>query len=138
MNTLAFEFVNDNSISAIAFAFFSALFGAISVVIVQLSRQRTEVREARESATLAAKQTQNVSNGFASNVNDKLDTVITAIQQVRKTTDDTSTALREHLEWHLNERQKNADSEQGNSGKSRPQRQQNRERSGGRHRRKGQ
>jgi hypothetical protein len=104
MNTLhlAGELVNDNSISAIALTFFTALLGLMSIIAKGVFDTRKTTREAKseagqanESAQAAQANTTNISNGFAGTVVRKLDTI-------EGKTDDLSKAFREHLEWHIN------------------------------------
>lgn len=100
--TLAEGFVNDNSISAIALGFFTALTGLLGIVIkgvfdtrAETKRATTEAQQANKSAIKARENTQNVSNGFAS-------TVLGRLESIDEKTDDLHRALRSHLEWHVN------------------------------------
>ncbi len=102
------ELINDNGISAIALAFFTALFAAVSSIGVAIvnNRKKTEelkdvtvkvgksAKHAAESAEKAKENTENVSNGFVGRMDRKLDQLI-------QTTDEVQTALTKHLEWHL-------------------------------------
>lgn len=99
----ALEWVNENGISPIAMAFFTALLTAIGYVLKIVLDSRNEVRggnqaalEAKESAETAAKNTQNVSNGFAS-------TVLGELRAIREDQSELSATMNRHLEWHLRE-----------------------------------
>lgn len=94
--------INDNSISGIALACFAIVISGIVTVVVQQLQIRAKQNEAKEAAFAAAKSadeakanTQNVSNGFANRMDRKLDTIANNQEEL-------STALRDHLEWHLN------------------------------------
>ena len=87
------QLINDQGISAIALAFFTAMFGGLALIFQQNWDSRKKAKEARDAAVMAQKNTENVSNGFASGVDRKLDRII--VQQ-----SDLETALREHLQWH--------------------------------------
>jgi hypothetical protein len=98
---LAENFINDNGISAIALAFFGALFTAVSATVIGLFKIHTEAKEAknatldtRKEARQARVNTQNIANGFANNVDRKLDHII-------EEQDSLGQALREHLSWHV-------------------------------------
>lgn len=100
---MATELVTDNGISYVAGIIFTGIFTLLGVIvkgIVDVKRKADDAKEeaskATESAVKAAKNTVNVSNGFASDVNDKLDAIGTDIK-------DLSRAFRGHLEWHLNQ-----------------------------------
>lgn len=104
--TVLAEVVNDNSISAYSIALFGTMLTAISATIVGIYQVRhrtdetkTVALEAKAEAQKAKSNTENISNGFASNVDRKLNRIIE--QQLS-----TDNALREHLEWHLSERNK--------------------------------
>lgn len=99
---LATELVNDNGISGIALALFTAIIGGITTIIVTQLQLKTKAKEAanaaleaKDEAVQAKQNTVNVSNGFASGVGAKLDRII-------ESQEETATALRKHLEWHLN------------------------------------
>lgn len=105
-------FLNDNSISTVAFAFFTALTGGIATVIVQSIKSKQAIREAalkaNEAATKAEearKNTVNVSNGFAGGVDTKLTHLIAALSRLQTTSDQTQESVRGHLEWHLNQKE---------------------------------
>jgi hypothetical protein len=102
INVFGQELISENGISVIAAAFFTALFAAVSAIGVQIVKNRGEVRdlrdvtvEAAEHAENAEKNTVNVSNGFARKVDTKLDQII-------RKQDELEGSIREHLEWHLN------------------------------------
>jgi cbb3-type cytochrome oxidase subunit 3 len=100
--TVGAQFLNDNGISAVALAFFTALFGAIGAVFVQGIQAKQKAEEAKHAA-LETKQeaeqaklnTESIANGFAGNVDRKLNQIITEQKEMGK-------AFRKHLEWHLN------------------------------------
>jgi uncharacterized FlaG/YvyC family protein len=103
------ELINENGISAIALAFFGALFTAVSTIGVAIVNSRKKVQElkdvtvqAAKSAEAAQENTKNVSNGFAAKVDRKLDNIATNQDDLNEKFDNISTAFREHLEWHLN------------------------------------
>lgn len=98
---LATELINDNGISGVAAALFTALIGGMATAIVgifQVKAKAIEAKaraiEAKEEAEQARLNTTNISNGFASNVDTKLDRII-------EKQDKLDDALRNHLEWHL-------------------------------------
>ncbi len=105
MYVAAESFINSNGISAIALAFFTALFSMVGWLLKIVHDDKKETRDAKRAAIQAAESaktveanTKNVSNGFASGVLGKL-------QRIEDKVDDVATAQREHLEWHL-EREK--------------------------------
>jgi hypothetical protein len=105
---LAGELINDNGTSSVAFAFFTALLATTSATIIGIIKVRQDAKEAKDNAleaSTAAKKAQtnttNVSNGFASSVGGKLDSLIDGQIQIRRAVDDQADALRKHLEWHL-------------------------------------
>lgn len=91
MMVTAAELINDNGISAIALAFFTALFAAISTLIGQLYRTRLEFKTGQ---TTIVERLDNIGN--------KYDTVDNRL-------DELETAVRKHLEWHLANGEKNGD-----------------------------
>ncbi len=103
---LATGLINDNGISQIALAFFTALFGMVGWLIKvrfdergKIDNAEEQARIAAESAAKAAANTQNVSNGFAGSVLGKL-------QRIDENVDELSDSLRAHLEWHLRQEEK--------------------------------
>ncbi len=105
----ALELVNDNSISAIALTFFTALCTGVGATVVGIYKIRTEASaardaalEAKKEAELAKKNTVNISNGFASGVGQKLDSIIDEQRRQRNLLDKANESIQEHLEWHLN------------------------------------
>lgn len=104
---LAMELINpDAGTSPVALAFFTALFTAVSYGVVQIYKIRTEAREARDAA-LGAKvearqakvNTRTVGDGFPSRVDRKLDKLSEHVVTLE-------TALREHIEYHLEQENK--------------------------------
>lgn len=98
---LAQELINDNGISAIALGFFTALFGAVGLIGVAIVNNRKTtgdlkngIDKAAENAEIAKENTVNVSNGFTRRMDNKLDRIAASQEEL-------STALRDHLEWHL-------------------------------------
>ena len=96
------EVVNDNSISAIALTLFLAIISGIVTIIVTQLQLKSKAKEAAQAAndakneaSLAKNNTVNISNGFASGVDRKLDWLIAEVTKQRD-------AQQEHLEWHLN------------------------------------
>jgi hypothetical protein len=88
--------------SAPAWAFFTAILTLCAGIITLQIRNRHELKMAKvsaENAEAAARKaesnTANVSNGFASRMDRKLDDVIKNQNELAKD-------FREHLEWHLN------------------------------------
>jgi hypothetical protein len=97
----ASELINDNGISAIALAFFTAMFAAIGGMarwIYQLIRKADDAKEAADLAAEEAKKTQNntagLANGFAGSVGAKLDSILAKQDRLEE-------AFRGHLEHHL-------------------------------------
>lgn len=112
MHTLA-EVVNDNSISGIALAFFATLITGVVTVLIQVIKSKQAIREAGSDASDAAKKaeqarknTENVSNGFASGVDRKLTFIIDEISRLKSIADNTSESVTNHLEWHLEKESK--------------------------------
>jgi len=102
------ELINDNGISAIALTFFTALFGAVATVLVQVIKSKNAAREAAEKADeaqakaeAARKNTVNVSNGFAGGVDKKLTFLVDEVSRLRDAVDRTEQSVRKHLEYHL-------------------------------------
>ena len=101
-------FINDNGISGVALAFFTALLGAISATIIGVFQIRNKVAnseqatvEAREEAKQARKNTSAISNGFASGIDGKLDRILDQQDSLMERQNAFSAALRKHLEWHI-------------------------------------
>jgi hypothetical protein len=98
------EIVNDNGILVVAGAFFTALFGAVSAIGVALVRNRQATEDlksvtiqAAECAEQAQVNTIGVSNGFVGRMDSKLNQIIANQDGLEK-------AIRDHLDWHLNNR----------------------------------
>lgn len=96
------EVVNDNSISAIALSCFGILITGVVTVLVTLIQVKNKAKDAADAAQEAQANTVNVSNGFAGGVDKKLTYIIDEQVRQRKAQDETNSALREHLEWHIN------------------------------------
>lgn len=92
MVTIAGDLVNDNGISAVALAFFTALFGMVGTIVVAVLKQRTDVRETKESSLSTGRLVERKLDILARN-HDRLETQI----------DDLNKAVRDHMEWHLTE-----------------------------------
>lgn len=100
---LASEVVNDNGISSLALAFFTALFAMLTPVLVQVFKNKTAVRNLRdavdtaaESAEAAKENTASVSNGFTSRLDRRFDSL-------DKKQDRLNELFQSHLEWHLHQ-----------------------------------
>jgi hypothetical protein len=98
---LAAELVSPGGPSAPVWAFFTAITLAILGIIGQQVSAKRAANEAKIEAAKAAKNsrqasenTANLSNGFAGNVDSKLNRILGK-------QDDMERAFREHLEWHL-------------------------------------
>lgn len=83
-----------NTVSGVVLGVLLILVGGLVWLLNGVYKTRTEARVGREAAQHAEVNTRNVSNGFAKDVNLKLDNLI-------KTTDEVQIALTKHLEWHL-------------------------------------
>ena len=101
-------FINDNGISGVALAFFTALLASVSATIVGIFQIRNRVSnaeeataEARKEAEQARKNTAGISNGFASGVDRKLDRILDQQDSLMERQNAFSAALRKHLEWHI-------------------------------------
>lgn len=101
MHPLATQFINANGISAIALAFFTALFGAVSAVFIQNIQTKAKLAEAKDvaletkaEAEKAKKNTEHTANGFASEVDRKLTHIINEQEKL-------SGSFQKHLEWHI-------------------------------------
>lgn len=101
MHNIAEGLINDNGISTIALAFFSALFAALSAGVVGIFQVKSKAIEARNVALETKKEaeqarlnTTNLSNGFADGVDSKLNRII---DNQTKLND----RLQNHLEWHV-------------------------------------
>lgn len=106
---------NSNGISSVAFAFFTALFGAVGTVglLVWQVKQKAdeakdEARETNKKAEQAVANTAKLGNGFASSVGRKLDAIITVQGDQQRTLEDVERSFRDHLAWHLQEGDTNA------------------------------
>jgi hypothetical protein len=95
------EVLNDNSISAYALALFTTIIGGVVATIVGIYKARQETREARQAAIQAKKNTDNVANGFAANIDGKLTRIFDMTQKTDDKVDSLDTAVRTHLQWHL-------------------------------------
>lgn len=105
------ELIAPGGPSAPVWAFFTAISLAIVAIIAQQLKARSDFKqlkilsertkdaaqEANESATQAQTNTYSIANGFADRMDRKLD----AIRASQISTDQ---ALRDHLEWHLEDR----------------------------------
>lgn len=99
---LAEELVAAGGPSAPVWAFLTAIsLGILAMIGQQITAKRTaretkdEAVKAHAASVKASENTLPVSNGFVSRVDRKLDSIIT--EQNKQ-----GNALREHLEWHLN------------------------------------
>ncbi len=97
----AAELINENGISTIALAFFTALFAGVGTTVVGIYQIKAKANEAKdaalsaqEKATETATNTQNVANGFASRVDRKLDNITSNQEELAR-------EFREHLQWHV-------------------------------------
>jgi hypothetical protein len=102
------ELVTPGGPSAPAWAFFTAITLAIIGVLAQQLKAHSDLKQlkaqaetiqheaskANESAIQARENTVNLSNGFVSRMDRKLDSI-------QATANETSEALRDHLAWHL-------------------------------------
>lgn len=88
--TWADGLVNDNGISAIALAFFTALFGMVGTIVVAVLKQRKPIKDAQESSLSTGRLVERKLDILARN-HDRLETQI----------DDLNRAVRDHMEWHL-------------------------------------
>ncbi len=103
-----------NTVSGVVLAVLLILVGGLAWLLNGVYKTRTEARVGREAAEIAATKaqaavtnTQNVSNGFASKVNHKLDEVIDLGQQNNRAIDDMQRQLTEHLLWHQRQGESN-------------------------------
>lgn len=102
MHYLANDLINDNSISGVAFAFFSAITAGVSAIVVAVLQLKSKASEAK-SAALEAKaeaeqaklNTTNISNGFAGDMGRKLD-------RITELTLENNRTILQHLSWHTN------------------------------------
>jgi uncharacterized FlaG/YvyC family protein len=92
---LAGELINDNGISAIALAFFGALFSGLALLFQQVWQSRRNAIQASNEAKKAAANTQGVANGFAGSMGRKLDAINESVQRLDERLD-------KHIEFHLN------------------------------------
>jgi len=105
------ELVAAGGPSAPVWVFLSTITVAVITLIAQQLKSRSDLKmlkaqtesvkdeaiKANQSATQAQANTVNVSNGFVSRMDRKLDEIMTSQSK-------TDEALRTHLEWHLHER----------------------------------
>lgn len=83
-----------NTVSAPVLGGLALMLGAIGKVIVDLYQIKHKASEAKEASEKAVANTKNVSNGFARNVDSKLNRII-------KQQDSLEESLRDHLQWHV-------------------------------------
>lgn len=95
------ELVTSGGPTAPVWAFFTAIsLALIGIFSQQIAAKRAakeaqiKAAEAAKDSRLAQENTSNISNGFAGNVDAKLNRIIDK-------QDETHAALRKHLEWHL-------------------------------------
>jgi hypothetical protein len=95
------EMVAPGGTSAPVWAFSTAVVSLLIVNVFQLLSARTAAKEAavkveavQASTDMAVYNTKNVGNGFARDVNTKLDVIYTAVQDIEQ-------RFTDHLEWHL-------------------------------------
>lgn len=93
------DFLNNNSISSIAFGFFAVIISGLVTIVVQLLKNKQAMNEAKNAAVKAQQNTTNISNGFATGVNAKLDRVIDSQETLAED-------FRHHLQWHAEHPQK--------------------------------
>lgn len=112
MHALAAEVVAEGGPSAPAWAFFTAIsLALIAILGQQLQAKRaaniakneaadakTQATQANENAAEAAQNTAGISNGFAKTVGGKLDRILSKQDALEQ-------SLREHIEWHLENRE---------------------------------
>lgn len=108
MVPLAQELVNDNGVSPVALAFFTALFGGMFTALVQIykikhttSEAASNANEAREKAEEARDNTVNISNGFAGKMDKRTQAITDSILRLQTSVDKTNASLTKHLEYHL-------------------------------------
>jgi hypothetical protein len=104
------ELIAPGGPSAPVWVFLTTIMSLVVVNVFQLIGARVAAKEAakkatetaqvvtqvQESADRAASNTQNVANGFAGNIDRKLDVIYTAVQDIEG-------RFAEHLSWHLNQ-----------------------------------
>lgn len=82
-------------VTAIGSTILVPMFASLVMLIVKVFKLDTKTGEAKDEARQAKENTINVSNGFASGVDRKLNRII-------DTQTEHGDAIRRHLEWHLN------------------------------------
>lgn len=95
MHTAAEALVNTDGMNAIVLTFFTALFGMVGTVVIAVLKQRSDVRETKESSLSTARL-----------VERKLDILVRNHDRLDAQIDDLSKAVRDHMEYHLLEESK--------------------------------
>lgn len=95
------DFLNDNSISQIAFGFFMAILACLGLALKWVHRTLTTAVQAKNEAATAAKRAEPISNGFAGKVHSKLDNLTDLATQNNHAIDQVQLQLTDHLKWHL-------------------------------------
>jgi len=101
MEIIAADLVAPGGPSAPVWAFLTAIgLGILGIIGQQISAKRAaneakiKAAEAAVNAKAASENTANISNGFAGNVDSKLNRILGKQEQLE-------VSFREHLEWHL-------------------------------------
>jgi hypothetical protein len=93
---IAEELIAPGGPSAPVWTMLGLIISGITAVIVQQIQSKRAALEAKDAAQKAKENTTNVSNGFVGRMDRKLDGIANDVTDIHK-------ALREHLEWHLNQ-----------------------------------
>jgi len=118
MSIAAGELIAPGGPSLPVWSFLTAISLALIGVLAQQLKARSDLKQikaqaetatdeaskARQSASKAEANTINVSNGFVSRMDRKLDSITASQQTLIEAQRKTDHALREHLEWHLSQR----------------------------------
>ncbi len=118
---LAEELVAPGGPSAPVWAFFTTITLALIGLLAQQLKSRADLKQlkatservedeaikAHESAAQAQTNTTNVSNGFATRMDRKLDRITDTVEGTNNALRQTEKALRDHLEWHLEKESNN-------------------------------
>ena len=99
---LAESYINDNGISAVALAFFTALFGMVATITVAVIKQRGDVKETKISTLSTGALVERKLDILARN-HDRLETQIDGLEK----------SVRDHIEWHLKKEDDNNDHQRG-------------------------
>jgi gas vesicle protein len=101
------DLLDPNAVGVITAAGVTGVLGLLTTVAVSMLNRTKAIRnvaqQAADSAETAVHNTDNISNGFVSRMDRKLDHISEAQESLHKGQASLEQAFRTHLEWHINQ-----------------------------------